>query len=146
MTATFDMPPDGASLGASLPTGIELVEEVAAAPHDANGESWTGFEPMHARAVVGTQDAGAIGWVLPQAAERLGAPCVNIWRLSVKEPFRQRGFASALMACALRRGRAQGARHASVGTQLWNAPAHATCARVRLRAAHTHVGPPLDHQ
>ena len=126
MTAAFDAPPDDVS----LPDGVELVEEVAVTAHAANRESWAGFEPMRVQAIADGQAAGAIGWVvLRHVAERLGAACINIWSLSVKEPYRQRGLASALVARALRRGHALDARYASVGTQLWNAPAHATYAR-----------------
>jgi GNAT superfamily N-acetyltransferase len=58
---------------------------------------------------------------------------MNIWGLGVREAHRRKGIAAALVASALRSAYAQGARFASVGTQLWNAPAHATYARFGVR-------------
>jgi GNAT superfamily N-acetyltransferase len=44
-----------------------------------------------------------------------------------------RGIATARISRAMARAYAEGARFASVGTQLWNAPAHATYARLGFR-------------
>jgi len=129
MVAQFASPPKGS---ASVP--LELVESPVAMVHMGMRESWTGFAPMHVRALLAGAEVGSLGWVLlPHVAERLGAPCVNIWSLGVQEPHRRKGIASALVAHALARGHALGARFASVGTQLWNAAAHATYARFGFR-------------
>ncbi|MFB3883171.1 MAG: GNAT family N-acetyltransferase [Armatimonadota bacterium] len=115
---------------ARVPPGLELVEAPAAMAHTGMRESWTGFAPMRVRALVGGSEVGSLGWVvLPQVAARLGSPCVNIWSLGVGAEHRRKGIASALVAHALARGYASGARFASVGTQLWNAPAQATYAK-----------------
>jgi hypothetical protein len=53
---------------------------------------------------------------------------MSIWGHGVKEAHRRKHTASALIAGAMRSSHRQGARFASVGTQLWNAPAHATYA------------------
>jgi GNAT superfamily N-acetyltransferase len=126
MTAEVPAPPP--SVETAVP--IELIESVVEMRHEPMRESWIGFEPMRVQACVGGEDAGQIGWViLPHVAERLGAPCMNIWSLGVREQYRQKGIAGALIARALSRAHALGARFASVGTQLWNGPAHATYAR-----------------
>jgi len=110
---------------------VDLVETVAEMRHEPMRESWIGFEPMRILAKIGGEDAGSIAWVmLPHVADRLGAPCMNIWGLGVREQYRRKGIASALISRAMARSYAQGARFASVGTQLWNAPAHATYAKL----------------
>ncbi len=117
-----------------LPGGLELVESPAHMAHEPMRQSWVGFRPMWMRAMQGTEEVGAVGWaLLPQVAEKLGAPCVSIWALSVKEDHRRRGIATALVSRALRRATSLGARFASVGTQLWNRPAQATYARLGFR-------------
>jgi len=121
MVAEVHSPPPQAS--SALP--VELVERPAEMAHETMRESWAGFQPMEVRAVVDGSEVGSIGWaLLPHVAERLGAPCANIWALGVKEEHRRKGVASALISHVLAHGYALGARFASVGTQLWNAPAH----------------------
>jgi GNAT superfamily N-acetyltransferase len=108
---------------------LELTESPAEMRHEPMRESWTGFEPRVTRARLDGEDVGGISWVvIPYVADRLGAPCMNIWGLGVKEAHRRKGIAAALISQAMRRSYAEGARSCSVGTQLWNAPAHATYA------------------
>jgi GNAT superfamily N-acetyltransferase len=98
--------------------------------HEPMRESWIGFQPMRTRALIAGEEVGSIGWVLqPHLAGRLGAPCLNIWSLGVREPHRRKGIATALLARVMARGHALGARFASLSTQLWNAPAHAAYVR-----------------
>jgi GNAT superfamily N-acetyltransferase len=112
---------------------VEFATQAAEMKHEPMRESWLGFEPMRTTAYSGGQEVGGIGWVIQPHLERLGAPCLNIWSLGVKEAQRRRGIASALVAHAMGQGYALGARFASVGTQLWNAPAHATYAKLGYR-------------
>jgi GNAT superfamily N-acetyltransferase len=110
---------------------VEFVESAAEMRHEPMRESWMGFQPMRIRALVNGEDAGSIAWVMqPHVAERLGAPCMNIWGLGVREAHRRKGVATALVSRAMALSYTLGARFASVGTQLWNAPAHATYARL----------------
>jgi GNAT superfamily N-acetyltransferase len=109
---------------------VEFVEAPAEMKHEPMRESWIGFEPRRTRAFSGEEEAGSIGWVIQPYLDRLGAACMNIWGLGVKEPYRRHGIASALISKAMAEGYAQGARFASVGTQLWNGPAHATYAKL----------------
>ena len=125
-------------------TAIEFVEAPAEMKHEPMRESWIGFEPLRTRVFVGQEEAGSIGWVIQPHLDRLGAPCLNIWSLGVKETYRRRGLASALVARAMARGYALGARFASVGTQLWNAPAHATYAKLGYRPYCLVVGRTLN--
>lgn len=126
MTAAMPSPPGQIVADAKL----EMDEAPAAMRHEPMRESWIGFEPMRTRAMVGEEEVGGISWVVqPHLADRLGAPCMNIWGLGVKESYRRKRIASALIAHAMRSSYRRGARFASVGTQLWNAPAHATYAR-----------------
>jgi ribosomal protein S18 acetylase RimI-like enzyme len=54
---------------------------------------------MWTRARIGEEEVGAIGWVLlPQVGEKLGAPCLNIWSLSVNPEHRRRGIASTMVS------------------------------------------------
>lgn len=123
MTAKLDGPPPATGAAVEL----DLVETPATMAHEPMRESWTGFEPMTVQAMIGDEQVGSIGWVaLPHVAQKLGSPCVNVWSLSVQEQHRRKGIASALLARALKLGYAEGARHASVGTQLWNVAAQAT--------------------
>lgn len=110
---------------------IEFVESDARMAHEPMRESWIGFKPMSTRAMVGDETVGGISWViLPHVADRLGAPCMNIWGLGIQEKYRRRKIAIALVSHVMSRSYSLGARFASVGTQLWNAPAHATYAKL----------------
>jgi len=124
---------------------LELDESPANMAHVQMRDSWIGFEPFTARVYVGGEEAGYVGWVLlPHVAERLGAPCVSIWGLSVQEKHRRQGIGAALVGHALQRGYALGARFASVSTQLWNAPAQATYARLGYRPYRVLIGRTLQ--
>jgi len=124
---------------------IELVDEPAEMRHEAMRESWTGFAPMRTRALLNGEEVGSTGWVvLPHLGETLGAPGMSIWSLGVREEHRRKGIAAALIARAMRLSYAQGARFASVGTQLWNAPAHATYAKFGFVPHCVLVGRTLD--
>jgi GNAT superfamily N-acetyltransferase len=141
MTAELSAPPSDAATSSP----VEFIESSAEMKHAAMRESWTGFEPMRIQALVGGEEAGSIGWVmLPHVADRLGALAMNIWSLGVRDRFRRQGIASALAARAIARAYALGARFGSVGTQLWNAPAHATYARFGFRPHCVLVGRQLD--
>jgi GNAT superfamily N-acetyltransferase len=125
---------------ASLPkelaaeVAVEFVESTATMKHEPMRESWIGFEPRRILALVGGEEAGSIGWViLPHVAGRLGALCMNIWSLGVREAHRRKGIATALISRAMVQSYALGARFTSVGTQIWNAPAHATYTRLGFR-------------
>ena len=127
------------------PRGIELIEAPAEMAHEPMRESWDGFEPIRVRAYSGGQELGSLGWVLlPQLAERLGAPCMSIWSMGVKAEHRRRGIATAMLARAMSQARSQGARFALVSTQLWNAPAHATYAKLGFTPYCVTVGRTLD--
>jgi GNAT superfamily N-acetyltransferase len=113
---------------------IALIDSPAQMAHEPMRESWVGFEPMRVRALLDGEEVGSLGWaVLPHVAERLGAPCVSIWSLGVREQHRRQGIGSALVSHCLERGYALGARFASVGTQLWNAPAQGLYAKHGFR-------------
>jgi len=117
----------------------------AAMEREAMRESWIGFEPMVVSAIADGAEVGRIGWVvLPQVAARLGSPCVNIWTLGVREEHRRKGIATALVSRALRRGYELGARFASVGTQLSNAPAQGTYAKLGFAPYRVLVGRTLS--
>lgn len=125
---------------------VEFVEAPAEMKHEPMRESWIGFEPMRTRAFIGEEEVGSIGWVIQPHLDRLGAPCMNVWGLGVKEAHRRQGIASALISRAMARSYALGARFASVGTQLWNAPAHATYAKLGYRPYCMVVGRTLNFQ
>ena len=130
MTAQVESPPPAITADVKA----AFVEAPAEMKHEAMRESWIGFAPMRTRALLEGEEVGSIGWVvLPHVADRLGAPCLNIWGLGVHEQHRRKGIAAALVSRALARAHAQGARFASVGTQLWNSPAHATYAKFGFR-------------
>jgi len=113
---------------------VEFVESAAEMKHEPMRESWLGFKPMRTQALVGGEDVGSIAWVmLPHLADRLGAPCMNIWGLGVREQYRRKGIATTLVSHVMARSYILGARFASVGTQLWNAPAQATYAKLGYR-------------
>lgn len=127
MTAAMESLPSEVAAGVPL----ELVEGPLEIAHEPMRESWIGFQPMCIRALIAGEEVGSIGWVVqPHVAGRLGAPCLNIWCLGVREPHRRQGIAAALLSRAMARGYSLDARFASVSTQLWNAPAHATYARL----------------
>ena len=110
---------------------LEFAESRAEMSHEPMRESWIGFDPMRTRAFIEDQEVGSIAWVmLPHVADRLGAPCMNIWGLGIQKQHRRKGIASALVSRVMSRSYELGARFASVGTQLWNAPAHATYAKL----------------
>jgi GNAT superfamily N-acetyltransferase len=136
MTAAMPRAPD--EQRAAVP--LEFVESATEMRHEGMRESWTGFEPQRIRALLADEEVGSIGWVLLPHLDRLGAPCLNIWSLGVREAHRRQGVASALVGRAMALGYALGARFASVGTQLWNAPAHATYARFGFRPHCVMVG------
>jgi GNAT superfamily N-acetyltransferase len=108
---------------------IEFETAGAVMAHQPMAESWIGFSPMRTKAWRNGEEAGTIGWVILPYLDRLGAPAMNIWGLGVKEPYRRQGIASALISQAMRQSYGLGARFASVGTQLWNGPAHASYAK-----------------
>ncbi len=106
---------------------LELITSKVVMRHKPMEESWIGFEPMTTHAHIGDEDVGSIGWVvIPYLAEKLGASCVNIWSLGVREEYRRKGIATALISNVMNQSYKLGARYASVGTQFWNTPAHAT--------------------
>ena len=137
MVAEMASPPPRFRPGVDL----EWVQAPAEMKHEPMRESWIGFEPMQTWALLDGEEVGRVAWVvLPQVADRLGAPALNIWGLGVREPYRCRGFATALVSHAMSEGYAQGARFASVGTQLWNLPAHATYAKLGFQPYRIVVG------
>ena len=110
---------------------LEFVESAAGMAHEPMRESWIGFEPMRTQAVMNGDTVGSISWVvIPYVANQLGAPCMNVWGMGVQEKHRRKGIGAALVSQAMARSYALGARFASVGTQLWNAPAHATYVKI----------------
>jgi len=137
MAAAMTAPPEEVA-----PEGaVEFVEYTTEMRHEGMRESWIGFEPRGIRALANGEPAGNLSWVMiPYVAGRLGAPCMNIWGLGVPEAHRRRGIATALISRAMARAYAEGARFASVGTQLWNAPAHATYARLGFRPHSVLIG------
>jgi GNAT superfamily N-acetyltransferase len=128
----------------ATPADVILADSRAEMRHEPMRESWVGFAPMRTRALIGGEEVGGIGWVLQPHLDRLAAPGVNIWSLGVKEQHRRRGIASALVAHVMVQGYGMGARSASVATQLWNAPAHATYAKLGFRPYTILVGRTLD--
>ena len=99
--------------------------------HEPMRQSWVGFEPRTISVRVRGAYAGAIHWaVQPHLAAKLGAICMNIWGLGIHESFRRKGLAAALIGRAMVEAYERGARFASVGTQLWNSPAHLTYAKM----------------
>lgn len=142
MTAEMPSPPEETTAAVAL----ELTDGPAEMAHEPMRESWIGFEPMRTEAFVGGEEAGGIGWVMQPHLDLLGAPCVNIWSLGVREEHRRKGIASALVSRAMARGYALGARFASVSTQIWNAPAHATYGKLGFRPHCIGVGRTLEDE
>ena len=141
MVAEMDSAPNVPA--ASMP--LELVTSAAEMAHEPMRESWIGFEPMTTQAFSHGKEVGAIRWtVLPYMADRLGAPCMNIWGMGVRGECRRKGIGTALIRRAMADAYPQGARFASVSTQLWNAPAHATYARAGFGPHCITVGRTLD--
>ena len=141
MAIEMDKPPKEAKTDLAL----EFVESEANMAHDPMRESWIGFKPMRTQALMGDEGVGSIAWViLPHVADRLGAPCVNIWGMGVQEKHRRKGIATALVSHIMSRSYELGARFASVGTQLWNAPAHATYAKLGFSPRRIVMGRSLD--
>ena len=58
--------------------------------------------------------------------------------------YRRKGIGAALVGHAMRLAYDRGARFGSVGTQLWNAPAHATYAKLGYRPHCVVVGRTLE--
>ena len=113
--------------------------------HEPMRESWIGFKPMRTQALMGSEGVGSIAWViLPHVADRLGAPCMNIWGLGVRQEHRMKGIATALVSHAMSRSYERDVRFASVGTQLWNATAHATYAKLGFSPNQIVMGRMLD--
>ena len=141
MTIKMDQPPKENRADLAL----EFVESEADMAHDPMRESWIGFRPMRTQALIGDECIGSIAWViLPHVADRLGAPCMNIWGMGVQEKHRRKGIATALVLSTMTRSYEMGARFASVGTQLWNAPAHATYARLGFRPQRIVMGRSIE--
>jgi ribosomal protein S18 acetylase RimI-like enzyme len=126
MTATMPEGPPSLRSGPAF----DLVESTEEMAHGGMRESWVGFEPRRIDAFRDGDRLGGIGWVLLPCLDRLGAPCVNIWTLGVGEQHRRRGVATALVSRVMALGYEMGARHASVSTQLWNAAAQGTYAKL----------------
>lgn len=127
MTAKIDQLPNIYNSEVNL----EFITSSTNMAHSPMRESWIGFEPMTTTAVLKDETIGSIGWVIiPYLAERLGAPCLNIWSMGVSEPYRQKGVATALVSYVMKTGYELNARFASVSTQLWNIPAQKTYAKL----------------
>ncbi|MGQ9609531.1 MAG: GNAT family N-acetyltransferase [bacterium] len=110
---------------------LDFITSKVTMKHKPMEESWIGFEPMITQVYIGDKVVGSIGWVMiPYIAEKLGAPCVNIWSLGISEEYRCKGIATALVSNIMVQSYKLGARFASVGTQFWNIPAHATYAKL----------------
>ncbi|MCC7144966.1 MAG: GNAT family N-acetyltransferase [Phycisphaeraceae bacterium] len=139
LTAQIDSPPQ---VPATAPdVAVEYREEMTPMAHEPMRESWVGFEPRSINATIQGQYAGSIGYVLiPHTQARLGSSCVNIWGLGVDERFRRKGIGGALIGRVLEAGYRLGARHATVGTQLWNAGAQLTYAKLGYEPACVMVG------
>ena len=130
---------------ASTDLALEFVESEADMAHEPMRESWIGFKPMKTQAFMGDENVGIISWVIiPYVADRLGAPCINIWGLGIPENHRKKGIATALVSRAMVCSYEQGAKFVSVSTQLWNAPAQATYAKLGFKPRHIVMGRILD--
>jgi len=123
----------------------EAEEAPAPMAHEMMRESWIGFEPRNTLLTLEGKKIGWVGWVVePHVAERLGAPCMNIWSLGVIQEHRRKGLATRLVSLAMSSAWQRGARFCSVGTQLWNAPAHATYAALGYRPYALVIGRVLE--
>ena len=127
--------------GPRPPPMLELAESPTAMVHQPMRESWAGFEPRVVRAFLAGREVGRVGWVVePYHADRLGAPCVNVWSMNVMEAHRRKGIATAMVSHMLQLGYDRGARHASANTQLWNTAAQATYAKLGLMPTGMTIG------
>lgn len=127
MTAKMTHPPKEINANEK----VEIITSKVTMAHKPMEESWVGFEPMMTQARIGDETVGSIGWVIiPYLAEKLGAPCMNIWSLGIREELRRKGIATALVSHTMTQAYKLGARYASVGTQFWNTPAHVTYAKL----------------
>ena len=140
MVAEMPQPPEPLAAAISL----DIEEADAVMRHEPMRESWIGFEPKRWVARSGGEEVGSIAWVMQPHLDRLSAPCMNIWGLGMREAFRRRGVAVELISRAMASAWAMGARFASVGTQLWNAPAHATYAKLGYRPHTVVIGRHLE--
>ena len=112
---------------------VEFEDGAAGVNHEPAHESWIGYEPRVARAKINGECVGSISWVVLPYLDGLAAPGMNIFALGTREPYRRRGLATALISRAMRQGHALGCRVVSVGTQLWNAAAHAAYVKLGFR-------------
>ncbi|MCC7145594.1 MAG: GNAT family N-acetyltransferase [Phycisphaeraceae bacterium] len=121
--ASLDAPPG------VLPARIHLdyVASPLASPHHAVNQSWLGFAPQVIEAFHDGHRVADVGWVLlPHHTAKLGRLCVNLFMLGVNESHRRQGIAAALVSRVFSRGYQQGARLASLSTEMWNLPAQRT--------------------
>ena len=110
---------------------LEIITSKVNMSHKPMQESWVGFDPMTTQARIGDETVGSLGWVIiPYLAEKLGASCLNIWSLGIREEHRRRGIATMLVSHTMAQAYKLGARYASVGTQFWNTPAYAIYAKL----------------
>jgi GNAT superfamily N-acetyltransferase len=106
---------------------LEYEDGPLQSPRDVIWQSWAGFDPRVLTVKVDGQMIGGGGWVmLPYHAAKLGSPCVNIYMLSTNDQYKRKGIAAAVVSRMLAHGYDQGARIASVGTEMSNLAAHMT--------------------
>jgi hypothetical protein len=110
---------------------LEMITSKTNITHKTMQESWAGFEPMTTQTYIGNDLVGSIGWtIIPYLVDKLGASCLNIWSLGIKEEHRGKGIATTLVSDVMIQAYKLGARFASVGTQFWNVPAYMTYAKL----------------
>ncbi|MCC7406534.1 MAG: GNAT family N-acetyltransferase [Phycisphaeraceae bacterium] len=123
LVAHLDRPPH------VLPARLDLdyVDSPLTSTNPAVTQSWLGFAPRQIEAFHDGRRVAHAGWVmLPYHTAKLGSPCVNLYMLSVSESHRRQGIAAALVTRAFALGHQQGARIATLNTEMWNLPAHRT--------------------